>query len=809
MNMNRRFQAAVLGAMFALIAGPACAAGIALGQATSAGITATITPDASETGTLNVYMGALYNGQWYVRNGAADWRPYSTGALPVAGQIPAGGAQSVDVSVTTLDISSLVGLEVHVAYGQAEADIHRPGHFTKIHTVPATPTPTQRAALRSFAGSTACTDLEKYIEDTAVAQMRSQLEAARDGLPGWGGWGGPWPIALREGGVVLTAQADSAAKAAPADFTTTNTQVAGVDEADFVKNDGTRIFALSGERLYAARSWPPQQMQVLGSVRIEGYPRELFLDGQDKAVVFSTIYEPYPLAGTLRIRCLSLDCGYSYANTIKLTEIDVGDMANLRVVREVFLPGSYQSARKIGSSVRIVLSDSFRYPPEMKWYPEYDPVTWSTKEGLRAAYDRLIAGNEVAIRARTLEEWLPPATLKVADVKTSLPQSCTDFARVTAPTRLGLASVVTLNLATGSLARTTIMAETGQIYASANNLYLATGHWWSWPAIGQEDSTYIHKFDITQPSQAVYLASGTVSGHIVDQFSLDESAGGHLRVVTTVDRRVPDTQNPRNTWGTIETVNRLSVLAQERDALTVVGLSPDLAKGERVMSSRMIGDKGFVVTFRQVDPLFTFDLSDPASPRVVGELKIPGFSTYMHPLDADHLLTIGTYIPEPVAGQPVDWRARALQLAIFDVTDLAAPRQTHVKLVGTAYGWSEAQSEHRAFNYFAAKKLLAIPFSDWDVTASGSAYWSAFTSDLRVYSVDPLTGFTARGALSMRDLYQSAGTRDWLYYWQPSVRRSVMADDFVYAISDAGIRVANVADLATPLATAPFDAPAK
>jgi hypothetical protein len=806
--MSRKCRAAVAGAMFVLLAGSACAASVALGQGSTALISATITPDASEAGTLNVYMGALYNGQWYMRNGAADWRPLGAGALPVAGQISASGAQPVEVSVTTLDISSLVGLEVHVAYGLAEADIHRAGHLARIHTVPAT-TPARKAALRSFAGSSACIDLEQYIEDTAVAQMRSQLEAARDGLPGWGGWGGPWPIAMLDGGVVLTAQATSVANAAPADFTTTNTQVAGVDEADFVKNDGTRIFALSGERLYAARSWPAQQMQVLGSLRIEGYPRELFLDGQDKAVVFSTVYEPYPLAGSLRIACRTLDCGYSYANTIKLTEIDVSDMANLRVVREVFLPGSYQSARKVGSSVRIVLSDSFRFPPLMKWYPEYDPITWSDKEKLRAAYERLIAENVVAIRARTLDEWLPPATLKVAGVSTSLPQSCTDFARVTAPTRLGLASVVTLNLATGSVARTSIMAEPGPIYASANNLYLATRHWWSWPAVGQEESTYIHKFDITQPSRAVYLASGPVSGHVIDQFSLDESASGHLRVVTTIERRVPDTQNPKNTWGTLETVNRLSVLAQERDALTVAGASPDLAKGERVMSSRIIGDKGFVVTFRQIDPLFTFDLSDPTAPRVVAELKIPGFSTYMHPLDADHLLTIGTFIPEPLIGQPVDWRARALQLAIFDVSNLAAPRQTHVRLVGTAYGWSEAQSEHRAFNYFAAKKLLAIPFSDWDNAASGSAYWTRFTSELRVYSVDALTGFTPRGALSMRDLYQGAGVGDWVYYWQPSVRRSVMAEDFVYAISDAGIRVANIADLSSPLATAPFDAPKK
>ena len=155
MNVNQRFQAAVLGAVFALLAGSACAASIVLGQATTAGITATITPDTAESGSLNVYMGALYNGQWYLRNGAVDWRPMDTGALPVAGRISASGAQPVEVSVTTLDISSLVGLEVYVAYGLAEADIRLPGHFARIHTVPTTQPSASKAALQSFAGTAA------------------------------------------------------------------------------------------------------------------------------------------------------------------------------------------------------------------------------------------------------------------------------------------------------------------------------------------------------------------------------------------------------------------------------------------------------------------------------------------------------------------------------------------------------------------------------------------------------------------------------------------------------------------------------
>jgi hypothetical protein len=672
------------------------------------------------------------------------------------------------------------------------------------------PAVVNRVSLTTFSGTNACADLEQYLEDTAVRQMRTQLEAQRDGVPSWGWWGtwgGRGGLEGDFGGPVpssANAAGGSQSPPAPTNYTTTNNQVAGVDEADFVKNDGTRIFALSGNTLHAARSWPADQLAVLGTLKIEGYPREMFLDGANKAVVFSSIYEWYPLSSAGGVACASLSCGYSYANTVKVTEVDVSNMANLAVTREVYLPGHYESARKVGSSVRLVLSDDFNFPPSFKWYPDYEQGLYEDPARLRAAYNRIIAENETLIRSQTLAEWVPAAKVKVNGQTTLVPHPCGAFARVNAPTRLGQVSVVTLDLSANSVDRNTILAEPGEIYASQSNLYVATRHWWWWPQPGQQDTTYIHKFDISQPDRANYVASGTVDGHIVDQFSMDEAASGHFRVVTTVTTRVPDPANPLNWWGTTQTTNRLTVLGENAGALEVTGRSPDLAPGERVMSSRMVGDKGFVVTFRQVDPLFTFDLSDPTNPRKIGELKIPGFSTYIHPMDANHLLTIGTYVPEPLPGQPANWSASALQLAIFDVSDLARPTQTHTQLVGTAYGWSSAAHEHKAFNYFPAKKLLAIPFADWSPSSNTGDYWSSFTSDLRVFSVDALTGFTSKGALSMKDLYQSYTYDGWSYYWQPEVRRSVMADDFVYAISDSGIRVANVTDLTAPLATARF-----
>jgi hypothetical protein len=667
----------------------------------------------------------------------------------------------------------------------------------------------QEASLTQFGGNNACQDLERYLEDTAVMQMRTQIEASRDQVPSWGWWGGRGGFFgvedARAGGVPTAAPSQGAPAPMPMNYTTTNNQVAGVDEADFVKNDGNRIFALSGNTLYMARSWPAADLSLQGKITIEGYPREMFLDGTDKAVVFSSIYQWYPLSNAAGASCDSLNCGFYNANTVKVTVLDVSNLSQPRVSKEFYLPGHYNSARKIGTSVRLVLSDDFNLPPNMRWWPEQTVFAPNGRPDA-AAFDKLIVENERLIRQQTLGDWVPAATVKENGQSLAVPHPCGDFARVNAPTRLGTVSVATLNVATGGITRTSIIAEPGEIYASQQNLYVATRHWWWWPRPGQRDTTYLHKFDISNPDAARYVASGTVDGHIVDQFSLDESASGHLRVATTIASRVADPMNPNNWWGRLETVSRVTVLGQQGRRLAVTGKSEDLAPGERVMSSRFVGDKGFVVTFRQVDPLFTFDLSDPTNPVKLGELKIPGFSSYMHPIDANHLLTIGTYQPEPGPSGQVDWRSRALQLAIFDVSDMRNPKQTHVQLVGTSSSYSEAQHEHKAFNYFAAKKLLAIPFIDWSYNArSSTEYWSSFVSDLRVYDVDVQRGFTPKGAVSMADLYRRYSYDNWYYYYTPSVRRSVMADDFVYAISDSGLRVAHIGNLSAPIATVPFD----
>jgi hypothetical protein len=646
---------------------------------------------------------------------------------------------------------------------------------------PPSPPIQQRITLSPMAS---CDDLERTIEDTAVREMSQTIELMKQNRA----WG---PIWLEDGGPVAASPTGGGRGSAPVAHTTTNTQVAGVDEPDHVKNDGTRLFALSGHTLHATRTWPPSELALAGSIDIEGWPSAMFLDDKDRAVVLSYVYTQLPGA-TIRSTggageagdaapCAAdaFACGYYAGNTTKVTVVDVSRLDAMRVVDEIYLPGSYMNARRIGSSVRLVLSDWFHYPAGVRTWLEYDasdPHRWDDELARNRAYDALKIENERLIRAQTLAEWLPAAKRRVGGgALVDVGYSCGEFYAQNAPSHLGMLSVVTVNLdaPASQPSRATILAEPGVVYASPTSLYVASQHWWWWPQPGQEDFTYIHKFDLTDPSVASYVASGGVAGHLVDQFSLDEHRG-YLRAATTIGTRVPDPQNP-NSWGRIETTNRVTVLAERAGALEVVGRTVDMAQGERIMSARFVGDQGYVVTFRSIDPLFTIDLSTPTAPSVKGELKIPGFSTYIHPLDAGHLLTIGAFTPEPDSEGRVDWSQRR------------RPRRPRVH---------------------ARPPRLDLPFSDYQTT-SGESWWDTFVSDLRVSSVDVQRGFTPRGSLSMKDLYYTENDPGFGWYWAPEVRRSVMAtdvdgNDFVYAVSDAGVRVARVSNMAAPVATAAF-----
>ncbi len=649
-----------------------------------------------------------------------------------------------------------------------------------------------RARLESF-GS--CSSLESYLEDAAVRDMRASMEQAKDDARRWWGrgwWGGQPEF---DAGAPPAAPSPSAG---PQDFTTTNNQVAGVDEPDFMKNDGTRILTLSGGQLQLARSWPADALKTVGALALEGDPREMFFEPErNRVAVLSSVYLPNEgEAGVVRA-CSMCDC-YWGDNTTKLTVVDVSSLEAPRVVDEVYLPGHYQTARRVDGRLRLVLSEPFRWPAGVSFWPQLDGDEGKSLDKVLAAFDRQMDENERLIRARSLDQWLREGWRTRRDgSRQDFERACTDFHKSNAPTRAGVLTVATVDLDASTSTvptRTRVIAEPGVVYASKDALYVASAHAWWWPEPGQRDHTYLHKFSLEDPARALYVASGGVDGFPNNQFALDEHEGV-LRIATTVSRRLEGTdQNP---WGALETTNRVWTLSERDGQLQRRGQSEELAKGERIFSARFMGKRGYVVTFRQVDPLYAFDLSNPDAPRKVGELKVPGFSTYLHPLGDNHLLALGEERDETGG-----WSGRAVKLSLFDVSNLAAPREAFTTTVGTSSGYSEALWSHKAFNFFPARNLLAIPFADWN--AQSGDYWGSFVSDLRLFHISVEGGIVPRGSLALSDLYRTYGSAQWSYRYSPEVRRSVMADDFVYAISDAGIRVARQDALGSPLATAPF-----
>lgn len=633
---------------------------------------------------------------------------------------------------------------------------------------------------------TSCDDLEATIEDALVLQMRASLEQGRFGwYPGGG------PVATDGAGSPVAAPSAGG----PTSHSTTTTQVEGVGEADFVQNDGTRQAVLANGTLHLLRSWPPRELSVASSTRIEGWAHDLFFTG-DQVVVFSAVYQPRALEGPAGI-CPMLaaspvadfTCGYEWQNTVKITTLDVADLAAPRVVSEVYLPGSYVSARQVAGRVRLVLSDALPFPAGVRWWPEqpFGP----TEEERRAAFAALADANEAVIRARTLDDWLRRGTVKTGDGEVPVGYACGDFAAGAAPVRPGLLTVATFDPAAGAVTgRTTVFGEAGVVYASAATLWVATPHWWWWPEAGQRDATYLHAFDLADPARAGYLGSATVDGIPRDQYALDEHEGA-LRIATTVSQRVPS----GDPWGRIETAGRVSVLKQVGGAFEVVGETPPFGAGERVFGTRFLGDRGYVITAEQIDPLFALDLSDPTAPTVMGEVVMPGFLAYLHPVDATHLLGVGQDTAS--AG------GRLVKLTLLDVADLLHPAELATVNVGNSWSWTEAIWDPKAFTFLPERGLLAIPLAGYDEA-------SQFTSDLRIFKIDPAAtpAIAAAGRLSMADVYLGEPGVPFSWWWSPYVRRSVLASDpsgdYVYAVSDAGVRAARLGDPVEVQATVTF-----
>ncbi len=600
-----------------------------------------------------------------------------------------------------------------------------------------------------------CEDLQLYLEDQI---LHPSVEAS---VASTGVMEGCADDALM--GMPPSAPAD---EGATRQYTTTTTQEQGVDEPDFVKNDGDKIFVLRRGQMVILSAWPADTMSVLSRTPIDGTPfTMLFADA----------------APGQREQALVLATTFSDRARVVAHLFDVTDPAEPVELRTVAIDGDFQDARRVGDEVMLVTRARLALDVELDRAPFSDDV------------------NRAALRAAGVERMLPAVSDYIVGVdaapRVDKAAACehTYAPRVSDGKSMLLVHALSLRDPAAALRATGVVAGFSYVYASPESVVLASvelndGGYFT-PDFNR---TRLHRLAAFQGDGAAeYRATGVFDGVIKDEMSLDDQ-GGLVRMVITDEA---DSQDPS------ERSTSLLVIEENGTSLVEVARVDDIGRGESVESVRFVGNKAYVVTYPRdlggfvldpvtgmptipfTDPLFVIDLSDPRSPQLRGDLEVDGYSAYLHPLDDGHLLAIGANT-DPSSGAYL-----GLSIIVFDVTNADAPAVLHRYDFGSAESGSEALVDRHAFTYFPAAQALAIPVQRFD---SSDAFLTS--SALAVFRIDLTEGVLPLGTIEQVGLLEA--TFGELTQWGgaqcASVRRSVMISDvaeggFVYAVSTAGV----------------------
>ncbi|MDQ3990704.1 MAG: beta-propeller domain-containing protein [Actinomycetota bacterium] len=609
--------------------------------------------------------------------------------------------------------------------------------------------------LRPFSG---CDELLSYLKDHALEHVTAW------GLPGTGGG-----MVAEEAATADGMRALPAPPATPS-HSQTNVQTAGIDEPDIVKTDGARILALAQGRLFLV-DVSGSDPKMRGSLALgDMWVRDLFLVG-DRALLLGEsggTGVPEPL--------LPEGDSMTYGGGIAvLAEVDLSDPERMRITRRLLVDGRYLSARMAGPVARVVMSSP---PTGLAFeYPEMG--------GLREERDALRRNREI-VRESSIEDWIPYFVLEDGQGRTEAEGMLLDCAAAHHPPEFSgftMLSVVTLDLSeglTGDVAgrSTGVLADGETVYASAASLYVGTQRWMDPMAFDDPDAsppeghvTRIHRFDISGSDRAVYRSSGDVPGWLLNQFSMDEH-DGFLRVAST---DAPPWWGGSGESEADVPESMVTVLTERNGRLVDVGRVAGLGKDERIFAVRFLGDLGYVVTFREVDPLYVVDLSDPTRPRVTGELKIPGYSAYLHPIGDGLLLGVG----QDATKEGV---LRGTQVSLFDVSDPAQPRR--VALARVSGGSSEVEWDHHAFLYWEPTGLAVLPLNvyRWDEEGlQDRSFHGAMAVRVREGGLE----------VEKRLDHDEDGRKDV----EGGIRRALVIGDALYTVSERGVEAADLATL--------------
>jgi Beta propeller domain len=521
-----------------------------------------------------------------------------------------------------------------------------------------------RSRLTFFAD---CPELLSYLQTESLERVTA-----------WGLGGNPYYYG--RGGEVFAPDVTMAAAAtedqfsegsvdatAPA-YSTTNTQEVGVDEGDIVETNGTEVFVAGPD---GVRVIDVARAAVIDELDVADGTHQLLLDGDRLLIVTQ------PFTGI--------------EDTI-ISLFDVADPSNAVLLRRAHLEGRVVATRSIDGVARLMLSSTLATRL---------PFVYPDQFGLDE--QRALAENQRIIRESSVEQWMPRWFAEGEDGSFGEMSTSLDCSNVAAPrdfAGLGISWIASIDVRAASdpVGSAGIVSNSETVYASTDNVYLATQVWdWYYPADGvQPDTTapptLVHQFALGADGSAAWVASGEVPGRLLNQFAMSEHEGD-LRVASTIDD-----------WtGAQQSESVVTVLRPQDGELAEIGSVRGLGVTEQIYAVRFLGTQAYVVTFRQTDPLYVVDLSDPTNPVVTGELKIPGYSAYLHPVGDGLLLGVGQ-------DADLDGRTLGTQMSLFDVSDPANPVQLSTLQIG---GSSEAEWDHKAFLFWPEDGTIVIPTSPW------------------------------------------------------------------------------------------------
>jgi uncharacterized secreted protein with C-terminal beta-propeller domain len=631
----------------------------------------------------------------------------------------------------------------------------------------------------------------------------------------------------------FAAQKTASDTSVPADYSKTNVQVEGVDEADIVKSDGKYLYILTGAKLLIVEAYPTDTVKVISKIELKGTAKDIYING-DRLIVFGADYDQTPLTGSAGSE--SGSGGVTREKMIAPSRLmpirqsdyaffkvyDITDRTAPKLVRDLAFEGSYFNSRMIGDYVYFITS-TFTYdydgprplpmvlkngqvtedkvmPPIYYFDLPYNSYNYNSIIAINVKDDSqpekreiyLLAGeqnlfvsqnsiyitytkyvSEEQLVSEVLKEMvLPKLDAGERDKITKIEQAenfiLSEAEKLQKVNAIIERYVAGLNVAGQTQFQNDLEAKVKQKY---NDL------------AKELEKTVVHKIAIDK-DKVEYKTFGEVNGHVLNQFSMDES-GGYFRIATTKAR----------TWssfapeGSNESYSNLFVLDSD---MKVIGSLEGLAKGEQIYSARFLGKRAYLVTFKQTDPLFAIDLSEPTAPKVLGELKIPGFSNYLHPYDETTLIGLGKDTKENEWGGAT---TGGLKLSLFDVSAVDKPIELDNFVIGSNGSDSIALTDHRAFLFSLDKNLLVIPAS---LRESADRFsWGRFTfSGALVFNLEGKK-LALKGRVDHSDGGVTGRPEYWgdYSYYDNTVRRSLYVNDILYTLSPKYLKLNQIIDL--------------